>query len=108
MQHSHYHPGAVPKTSTTPSKQSFSCSSHEFHQALGLQLVPVVLGVCSYSDKSWCILHGIKILRLFIFITGLSFGRLHAPWGHKGVEMLSCCLSCPLAYRLNPVPFQTH
>lgn len=42
-------------------------------QAPGQGLVPVVLGVCGYSDKSWCILHGIKILRLFIFVTGLSF-----------------------------------
>lgn len=61
--------------------------------ALGWRLVPVMLGVCGYSDKSWCILHGIKILRLFIFITGLSFCRLHTPCWCKGFEMLRCCWS---------------
>lgn len=55
------------------------------------ELIPVVLGVCGYSDKSWCILHGIKILRLFIFITGLSFGSLHTPWEDKVFEMLRRC-----------------
>lgn len=89
--------------STTPGKRSLPCSSRTHsgflpgctvqRVALGRGLVPVVLGVCGYSDKGWCILHGIKIFRLFIFITGLPFGGRHTPCRGKGFEVL-------------PVPFQ--
>ena len=65
--------------------------------APGRGLIPVVLGVCGYSDKSWRILHGIEILCLFIFVAGLSFGRLHAPCQQRGRDA-----------SVLPLPFGTH